>query len=448
MYDLNELTEVMESALAPLRQIPQSIKEMGDTLKSLFQNLTRAIESMASKFIDIVQSGAIGSGLLPSSYKRFHPHMGMFAPVPGGSIKGYKQYLSVKAEHEETLRLPATMDNMLKRAQAQQALVKLGDKKQFTVFDMFADVGHSSKAASYAFAAGNLAIGGLAAALAAATAAAVAFAERMRATATSLTQGGGSLRDYGSLRMLQGLGIDGSRAQSFGNMLNQGGLAAGLAARIGIRPYGGLGGDQNSILKIHAAVKHILNTKSDQEAGIYARAFGLEDITYARYASKDSKARLLADYGSTSSKDMREAADAQIEYMLAMRELSQIVTDIGRKALPILNAALKNLDIVFTVLGAAVGGILAGPVGALGGALAGVAIGNHFTNFSNLEKAVNGNSDALNRNTQALDTLTQMQNGSYGGGQRLRSAIPAAWGPLHIENQTRGLGLMLGAYSV
>lgn len=463
MYDLQELSDVLESALAPIKQIPQSIKEMGDSLKSLFQGLTKAIESMASKFIDALQTAALGYGAsfkrglggvlgMPARYRA-----SLFTTAPG-SITGYSGYASRRTQWLDQYRTHVgrpRLAGLLSHISNLNQLGKNPPLSQFGMLDKLFDLGHQTKGQSSQFwkqkagMVGIGALGSLAGALVLATTAAIAFADKMRATATGLAQGGGTLANYGSLRMLQGLGLDGAKAQSFGSLLNQGGLAAGLAARIGIRPYGGLGGDQNSILKLATAVKHIVNSPNDQEAGIYARAFGLEDISFARYASKESKSRLLSDYGSMSSSDMRAAADAQIDYYLAMRDLSQVASDIGRKVLPMLTFGLKNFaQIMMPLAGILLGGRVGGIYGAITGGLLGFGLSGIFDKKGNLEKAVNSNSNALNRNTQAIDTLTNMQNGIYGGGQRLNSAIPAAWGPLQIENQTRGLGIMLGAYSV
>ena len=308
-------------------------------------------------------------------------------------------------------------------------------------------------------AAGGPILMGFTAALAFATTAALSFAKGMKENSEGMARSGaylGQARGFHSFA--GGLGLSdselGSRAQSFGQLLSSGGIAAGIAAQIGIKPYSGLGGDQNVYQKFKTAAQDIISGNySYNERTLRARSFGMEDLVQYSFADKMHQNMLLNSNSGMgmSPQAMMEAANSQIEFNIALREFMDMLKDIGAVVLPFITDAFKHLFAV--VIGAIIGFTVGGPLGALAGGLLGKGFGDLFNGNPSTDAntgAINNQTRATMQNTNAVMQNTMMQNGSYGGGSVFQSGniIPKGWGNMNIMSAANGTSIALGALSL
>lgn len=302
---------------------------------------------------------------------------------------------------------------------------------------------------------GALLLGALGAALTGAVAAATMFSKKMRELSTGMFTSGASMGQMKALSGLAGaLGMSsselGQRARSFGDLLTGGGIPAGLAAQIGINPYGGLGGDQNFFGKFQKALEYITDPNTSfNRASIMSRQFGMEDMMYLRFASPDLRRQALGATGMGSAEEMRKAADAQIQFNLTLKELTKTLMELGQLVLPTLTLAMKNFGLIVStsLTGGLIGMLLGGPAGGLIGLGIGGAAGLGIAAvLNNNIKATENQTKATERNTIAMNQM--FKDGVYGGGQRMRNAVPGAYGYTLMELHAQGMARSLGAFSI
>jgi len=304
-----------------------------------------------------------------------------------------------------------------------------------------------------------------------------AYVQAATANMGALVTAGGNQNQGGLLHSVAGgFGMSdadfGKRARSFGDLLTQGGIPAAIAAQQGIRPYGGLGGDQNYLNKFLKAIQDVTDPTrhSFREAGTMARYEGLEDFMWLRQADEAHRKMVFGAMGlNLGPQEQREAANAQAEMYAMQKQLNDAWLDFGRQALPIVITGLKaiseiaiflvnNLATIFgALIGGTIGFFMGGPMGALAGlAIGGVAGGalgglrSRELNGAGADEVMNNNTKAVQENTAAVYQNTMMQNGSYGGGSVFQSGnlIPKSWGFNQLQLAANGTSIALGALTL
>jgi len=310
------------------------------------------------------------------------------------------------------------------------------------------------------------------------SAAAHSWVAMMKDTITGLATSGGRLDQMGQLKNMSAMlgmssGQFGARARQFGDLLTGGGIPAGIAAQMGIKPYGGLGGDQNYLDKFVTAIKDVVNDPNFKRASTKARYLGLEDFMWLRDADQQHKDMVFNAQGvGMSDSDRRAAANAQAEMYSMQKQLNDAWNEFGRIALPVVITGLRWLTATFlffinnltvalgaligTLTGALIGSLIPGVGTLIGGAVGGMlggaagAVGQHVLGQNQDEGLIVNKQqlDATRRLTDAMERNTMMQDGTYNFGDRGNNAVPRAWGMMQINYQAQGLGIALGAIAL
>lgn len=121
------------------------------------------------------------------------------------------------------------------------------------------------------------------------------------------------------------------------------------------------------------------------------------------------------------------------------------VRDIGRTVLPTLTMAFKHIGDV--IIGALLGGFLGGPLGAWIGGAVGLGVGA-LMGGDNKNDSIRTNTQAVNKNTNAVMQNTMMQSGIYGGGERAQHIIPKGLGSMQLNDRLVRNSLISGAFQL
>lgn len=213
------------------------------------------------------------------------------------------------------------------------------------------------------------------------------------------------------------------------------GLGAAQMAQLGFGPQQDIGRAVNEGQILLAVMRDIRETfkRNPSEALARARNFGAEELVELGRIGEREFGKMLEE----AKEIERTYSPARLE---AARQFNREMERMGRTmerikiglATPALGAANRFIEQPFK-----------GPGHAIGFSI-GEAIGRWLS----------GNKDAVKENTQAtrdLSSQLRIQNGFYGGGGRLRSALPGAFGPgggFQVAKQGRAHAIRLGAYSV
>jgi hypothetical protein len=273
------------------------------------------------------------------------------------------------------------------------------------------------------------------------------FVNAAKSYQSLVTNGGGTLGDARRLTGLaNGLGDDPqSIARRFGAEFKSTPYKGDLIRR-GINPYRSIYNPNgvNDAADAQTLIKQFLRAP-ERDAQRMARMYSpLQDFSWAR-AADPAHQKLLTDAQglSMSPAEIRRAANAQIEYNLAMADFTKIGLTLGKQLLPAATAALKGfqsaLDSVLVV--AKIGAAIAGGIPKQG---YGMIPGGP----NPVIDAAKANTKAQRENTQAIQQLNQsIAAGKYGGGSRAQGALPGGWGIGMYENGWN-LAHDLGAFTL
>lgn len=247
---------------------------------------------------------------------------------------------------------------------------------------------------------------------------------------------GSTSGETAQLRLLgQVLGINvGSAAQALHAAAISGGIATGTAARYGvsIRPVEvgnptDRGGD---LLKVMEGLWQTARSQGSGQALVDARNLHQEDLFGVTYLSREQLDRVKELAAATSALYGTEQITQAYELKFAMAELSTAWTDlttvIGTQVLPVVTDVIQ-----FFAEG------LRSLTGGGDGATAGTPMARSM--------------DELNRTMQENNTVLRYMTGVYGGGDRARHALPAAYGPgngMYLSDALRQHAIRLGAQTI
>ena len=292
----------------------------------------------------------------------------------------------------------------------------------------------------------------LVAAFAAATAAAFAFTKQMASNTQGLAVSGGREGQGTQLHNLAaGLGMDdaslGAKANAFGELINSGGMPANIATMMGIKAYGGPGGDRNFLSKYIKAAKNIVNDPNYDHAVNSSRYLGMTDLVNYRYLSPDNKQDLFNHMSELGSQDPgKKALAVNNQYLLnrSMSDFMDTLKELGRTVLPIITSFLRGLiSLVDTMEKSSIARFIGHLMGASNpeGASKSNSVSNTYT------AALNTNTLSIHRMTAALEKSTSLLEGVYGGGDITNSGkvIPKSLGAMHFNDAGSRSGIRLGA---
>ena len=266
----------------------------------------------------------------------------------------------------------------------------------------------------------------------------------------AMITGGGTSLETARLGSL-GIGTQNAAelARAFTDRIAAGGLAAGVAGQYGIT-HSGPFDNQDSTAKLLLAVQK-LDALGDagkrSQAIFFARSTGLEsllgrlDLSKARRLEMDKSATFTAKV--MTPERMRLAADFNASLGLAGDAFNRIATILGSRFLPL---AIRGLDAITGLLDR-VSSFLELPavqkmLDAVGLTQAGGAMAGRKA-----EDLVSGHNSALDKNTDAIDKLSQVVQGIHGGGSQARGALPSELLG-NMGNRGAVMAVRLGAFSL
>jgi len=261
------------------------------------------------------------------------------------------------------------------------------------------------------------------------------------------------------------LGADmGELSRKFADEISKGGAASGFAAQAGIFHHGTF--DTTNVAQKLLAWMKYLDTLSPEEAMRRARTTGTEALLPYRSLSKQTKNTLDMDANvrstvidSKTQKDMLEMQvafariqEAGVNVAVALVKIfnsTYDVTGMLNRFADELNIAALQLTVWNDYVRAATAQLNNGSADEK------LQIASDLIKDQmNLTNAQNGrdekhktsldqNTDALHRNTDAM----AQRNGTYGGGERARGAIPPKWDGVNSERWL-GEARRLGAFNL
>lgn len=256
----------------------------------------------------------------------------------------------------------------------------------------------------------------------------------------SMFQSGGTAGETAQLKGIGTLtGSDGAdMARALANHLSQGGQASGFGASAGIHDFGTFDRTDKAtnLLKMADYIRAI---KSDEEAIRVARVEGVEPLLKLRDVAENvyqdfKKAEQMAASVRTPQ-DIRNAADLNAEMARFGMEADTLGTRLKESLIPGIQDlysiganALHAINDEATKLGKWWQDMMGVPA-------------NHRDGQTDHADATRENTAALRENARAL------KDGTYGGGQRARNAVPAAWGGSNAHNWS-GATARLGAFNL
>lgn len=252
---------------------------------------------------------------------------------------------------------------------------------------------------------------------------------------------GATTGETAALRILgKGLGLGDIRGMAATLRQNSlSGLGAATATRFGIpiQPHdiGSAANEGQNLLKALSGLRETFKAAGGGERGLSAaladaRNLGIENAIQVVRIHDDMWAQILKDGQEARGMLGQEHQTRALQLSITMARLSEkwefLKTLFQAAFIPILEKATNYL-IGFTRLLAAI-------------PFSGVR-------QQDIDAALNANTASVDRNTRAIDNLS----GIYGGGRRVRGAIPGEFGPgygYRLQGALRAHGLRLGYYSV
>jgi Sec-independent protein translocase protein TatA len=356
--------------------------------------------------------------------------------------------------------------------------------------------GASSAGGAAGAAAGGAAAGGAAGALAIAGAALIVvavfkgLAEAAKAAREALTEfqsarwatnaTPGELGRASNLAHGMGMSVTevAGMARQFNDIIAQGGYAQGLANSKGIfsSPNAWDRSTQADMRNFLRAAEYIVSA-SEKDAIRFAKLTGTESLLGLRDLSPDVQKQVLKSAGDISKEDIRAAADFNAQLGLLRAQFQKLVIAIGA---PVLKWASEVVGDLSSALRDLIGGpegvrsfistwlevtpifaIIKWSVKGLAWLASGLAkaiewlrkqIADFVRRFNpewadriegkkDAKSATDRNTDAINENTRALNNAREM----FGGGQRARSAVPAAWRWQNLDQAMHAQAARMGA---
>jgi len=229
------------------------------------------------------------------------------------------------------------------------------------------------------------------------------------------------------------------------------GAAAGQ--RAGIRDYGGnLSGPVDKATNLLKLMDFIgdKNKTTDEEAIRIARALHVEELLIYRDVSDTMKQRIkiaaMENQLAHTSGAANAAADLNAEMGILQLKLDTLAVEAGPALIHFATSVIDELLTLGEVLG-----WLTKPIIALIDLSEKLSVSGLFKQFLDIfdsgSKNTQDHRDAVERNTDALNsnTAAALRNGTYGGGERARGAVPSSWGGANSRNwnqETHALGAM------
>jgi hypothetical protein len=252
--------------------------------------------------------------------------------------------------------------------------------------------------------------------------------------AVSLYRTGGTVGQLGNYMAIgKLLGMDyGAAADRFGTLINGGGVAAAIARRAGIDPVGNVDlgyGDTNYGEKLKKALDYILNEPNNARSRQAAHAWGMEDMSWARWLSPEHKKEVINSSYNTTPEQLQKSAEVQFQWNKALMQGEQLLMKLGEILLPLINAALTALNWVAEAIS-----WITDPIGKSAEAA------RKWFGGEDAAKAQEANTKAVKDLTNAI-----VNQGVYGGGDRVGRAVPGAWGSVQINNAATNAGIGIGA---
>lgn len=316
-----------------------------------------------------------------------------------------------------------------------------------------------------------------------------ALTELTMAAATS----GGSSAEVGRADVL-GRAVGGSSAdvasdaRRLYSQVGNGGMAASIAAQYGYRAVNGFGQKVDKLGMALDLIRSIVNDPNERRANLAAQTLGLEKYLPLRAASPEYKSLLSQPQRGPTPGQARDLANFNIALGYLGSIIQSIVTSFGA---PLLGTAakwmknigdyLKDAAPQFELLGRAVAwlvdisplGMIVNMLPAFRSLIEGIWKGiqwlgdeifslpflNRFKktwdSFFNTwgpeapqqnshGQAIDDNTDAINRNTAALDSVRRV----IGGGDRAHGAIPNGWQAGNFNYFQRSQARALGAFAL
>lgn len=266
--------------------------------------------------------------------------------------------------------------------------------------------------------AGNIAGLGAAAPFAAATAGIGIFVAALKAGADAISTtrrnwmrlGGTPAQAEAAARLER---FTGASASGLMSNISGGGLPAALASQMGVRPIRGFFGandDARDFIKILDGIRRIARARGMNEARRYAIGFGEPQLASVGLLS-DSTYNAIKRSRQLGNTDFSQRSGAEFDANIGiMRDSLERLAKVA--ATPALRLAALNMGMVSEVFD---------KMSQVTGANALVQILDRLEGLMNPKKGKDSNTDALNRNTDAINNLA---NGIYGNSKRAPGAIP------------------------
>lgn len=228
--------------------------------------------------------------------------------------------------------------------------------------------------------------------------------------------------------LLKALGIDPASARNFGQKIAHDPMASGFAARMGIyNPGGEIFGNINVATNFIQAIEE-LRKMPRADAIRAARVMGTEEALRYLDVSRETWSQLKKDAEQTARirnpQQMKSAAEFEVQMLRLNSAFDDLKIQLGVGVIPLISEGTR---------------ILANSIRWLNEVL---GIDDKMTRRKNPQV------DALDRNTASLRELgTILKNGTYGGGDRARGAVPAGWTGMWYDKWSRN-AIGLGAFEL
>lgn len=283
-----------------------------------------------------------------------------------------------------------------------------------------------------------------------------AAAESLTAFKDSMVTSGGSgsevakLNAYGAAA---GVSDTAGLSRQLADKLAGNGQAAAFGQQAGIHDFGGAYSDLDKAKNLQKAIDYMLDPRtSDVQALRFARVEGLEAFVKMRGISADTLQNLDAAAAlndrAHSPQDMKNAAEFNAQLAIASTNFDTITTSLGSSFIPLFTDAIA----LFNDFAPGINSTIIALKPLIDLLLSVTPAGMLATLHKEIEamrKMMDGGNDkkqAEQEHTEALkEHAAALKNGTYGGGNRARGALPAAWGGSNAKNwdsEARKLGAL------
>jgi hypothetical protein len=270
-----------------------------------------------------------------------------------------------------------------------------------------------------------------------------------------LTSGGtsGETAQLGGIGRIAGISDPAALSRSLADALKDNGAGTLAGARLGVHDYGnelsGPADKAKNLLKIADMIGD-RNKTTDEEAIRLARALHVEQLLIYRDVSRTTKLQgaqaSLTNAGAHGGEATKQAAEFNAQMGILGTQFDTLATNVGSSLLPVftdtialVNDFVKPLSDLYTAMKPLVDLTQKLSIPSmLKNIIDGIRNG---LGADNENAARDRHTDAMNRHADALT------NGTRGGGERARGAIPSAWGGGNAPNWS-GSAAALGAFSL